>query len=412
MPRFIRIVSVLGLLLPAALLLQGCELVSPPDEQKAIVRSLTEGEARVVEADHEFGLNLFRAISDGAAHENVFISPLSVSTALGMTLNGAEGETKQQIQETLALAGLSDKDINESYRGLIDLLRGLDPKVVFEIANSIWYRDTFTVEPDFLDVNRTYFDAEVQALDFNSPEAVTTINSWVDDKTHGKIEDIVDQVDPLTMMYLINAIYFNGTWTYEFDEDATEQRPFTRADGTQQEVPMMAQEGDLAYYENDDVQVVDLPYGDSLYSMTVILPRKSRDLDSLITGLDRATWDEWTGNFETKGVSLLLPRFQLEYEIELKDVLSALGMQVAFAPDQADFTRINPAGELYISNVKHKTFVEVDEEGTEAAAVTSVEVRVTSAPQYIPVHVDRPFAFAIREQHSGTILFIGKIAAL
>ena len=394
-----------------AWMLQGCELL-PPDEPQTIARALTATEQHAVEADNEFGLNLFRAVSEDEGPGNVFISPLSVSTALGMTLNGADGETKQEIKETLARAGLSDDEINESYRSLIDLLRGLDPEVVFEIANSIWYRDGFSVEQEMLDANESYFDAEVQALDFGSSDALTTINGWVADKTHGKIEEIIDAIDPMTMMYLINAIYFNGTWTYEFDEDATEQRAFTRLDGSQQDVPMMAQEIDLPYYETDEAQLVDLPYGDSLYSMTVILPRDSENLDAIVEGLDQETWNDWTGRFEKRAVSLRLPRFQLEYEIELKDILAALGMEQAFDPNLADFTRINRGGDLYISNVKHKTFVDVDEEGTEAAAVTSVEIRVTSAPQYVPVFVDRPFVFALRERHSGTILFIGKIATL
>ncbi len=376
------------------------------------MRALTDGEKQVVDADVHFGLDLFRAVSEEDARKNVFISPLSVSMALGMTLNGAVGETKGQMQETLALAGLSDAEINEAYRSLIDLLQGLDPMVVFEIANSIWHRQEFDVEPEFLDTNEAYFDAEVAALDFDSPSAVATINGWVGEKTHGKIEEILDSIDRDVVMYLINAIYFNGTWTYEFDRDATEQRPFTSIDGEQRDVPMMEQEGDLPYFESEDAQVVDLPYGDSLYSMTVVLPREGRDVEAIVAGLDRETWDEWTGGLQTRGVSLRLPRFRLEYELQMKNVLSAMGMEIAFDDRRANFTRINPDGGLYISEVKHKTFVEVDEEGTEAAAVTSVEVGIVSVPVYVPVYVDRPFVFVIRERHSGTILFMGKVVSL
>lgn len=402
-----------SLLVSAGLILQGCDLLSA-DEQQSVVRALTTSEAGLVDADNEFGLKLFRAVSEDEGDENLFISPLSISMALGMTLNGADGETYAAMQKTLELNGLSESEINASYRSLIDLLRDLDPEVVFEIANSIWHREGFSVEADFLDVNRQSFDSEVRELDFSDPEAPGVINGWVAEKTRGKIEEIVEQIDPLTMMYLINAIYFKGTWTYEFDPEATRSRPFTGMNGTQNDVPMMEQETDLGYFETEIFQAVDLPYGDSLYSMTVILPRHGRQLDAVIESLDQKIWNEWTGRFRSTGVSLRLPRFKLEYEVTLNDVLSSLGMEIAFNPYEADFTRINPNQEdLYISNVKHKTFVEVDEEGTEAAAVTSVEVSVTSAGGgAVPVHVDRPFVFAIREQHSGTILFVGKVVNL
>ncbi len=401
-------IPILIALITAGIIVAGCELLAPGEEESTL-RVLTDAEEHVVESDKRFGLNLFRTISSGES-ESVFISPLSISLALGMTLNGAEGETREQMQETLELAGLSEDEINESYRTLVDLLRGLDPEVVFEIANSIWYREEFDVEAEFLDVNESYFDAEVQALDFGSPEAVGIINGWVDDRTHGKIEDIVDQIDPMTVMYLINAIYFNGTWTYEFDSDATQDRLFTGHDGSTADVPMMEQETDLPYFETDAFQALDLPYGDSLYSMTVILPRENENLDDLVAGLDHSTWNDWMGRFRTRPVSLRLPRFELEYEIELEDVFSELGMEIAFDRGRADFTRINPQGGLYISSVKHKTFVDVNEEGTEAAAATSVEIGDVSAPQFIPMHVNRPFVFAVRERHSGIILFIGKIS--
>ena len=411
--KYRHLALALILFAPAALVLPGCELL-PAEERQKVVRSLTESETELVDADNEFGLNLFRALSAAEGDENLFISPLSVSLALGMTLNGADGETYEEMRETLALNGLSQDEINASYRSLIDLLRGLDRRVIFEIANSIWYREGFTVEADFLQVNQASFDSEVRELDFDDPSAPGVINGWVDEKTHGKIEEIVETIDPMTVMYLINAIYFKGTWTYEFDEAATRNRPFTGMDGSQKDVPMMEQETDLGYFESETFQAVDMPYGDSLYSMTVILPREGQPLAAVVEALDQGTWNEWTGRFRTTGVSLRLPRFKLESEMELKPVLSALGMKAAFVPSEADFSGINKDEDLVISNVKHKTFVEVDEEGTEAAAVTSVEVQVVSvgggAP--VPMHVNRPFVFAIREQHSGTILFIGKVVGL
>ena len=398
----------------SALLIAGCSL-SGPDESTntAPPRALTAAEKQVVESDNKFGLKLFRTISDEAAGENVFISPTSVSMALGMTLNGAEGETRAAMEEALEHAGLSEAEINESYRGLIDLLTTLDPEVTLSIANSIWHDQRFAVEPDFIDTNETYFDAQVEALDFADPGAVDTINNWVSDKTRGKIETILQSISPQEVMFLINALYFKGTWTYEFDEAETQDEAFTQHDGTTTQVPMMHQETDLPYFETEQFQAVDLPYGDSLYSMTVLLPRDGHDVDALAADLDQEQWADWTSRFETRAIDLKLPRFTMDYKQNLNDALTALGMGIAFNCGQADFTGINANGGLCISRVKHKTFLEVNEEGTEAAAVTLVGVDVTSiGGGPTAVHVNRPFVLAIREQHSGTLLFIGKVNAL
>ena len=389
-----------------------------PDVRRDPPRPLTTAERQVSEADNRFGLKLFRALSEAERDENLFISPLSVSMALGMTMNGASGETYAAMQETLELAGLSEEEINTSYQGLIELLTGLDPKVIFEIANSIWVREGFAVEPPFIGASQTYFDAAVREMDFASPATVQAINGWVDEKTHGKIDKIIETIDRDVVMFLINAIYFKGTWTYEFDEAETRDEPFTQHDGATVQVPMMHQETDLPYFETETFQAVDLPYGDSLFSMTVLLPREGHDADDLAAEINPERWNDWMRRFETQGVDLRLPRFKLEYEQELNDVLKALGMEVAFTPYEASFSRINDPkrtgrqDSLYIGYVKHKAFVEVNEEGTEAAAVTVVVIRTTSGGGAAVMHVDRPFVFALRERHSGTVLFIGKVNAL
>lgn len=374
------------------------------------VRELTLLEKQLVESDNKFSLKLFRAVNETEQDNNLFISPLSVSMALGMTLNGANGETKQGMEETLEFAGMTTEEINQSYKSLIELLSRLDPKVIFQIANSIWYRQEYTFEREFMDVNQTYFDAVIQALDFDSPGSVDIINSWVKENTNGRIEEIVDEIDPEIVMFLINAIYFKGTWTYEFDEELTQDDFFRLLDGTEKAIRMMHQKGEYPYFENDAFQAIDLPYGEAGFSMTILLPKENAAIDSLISEFNQENWQQWTASFAQETVELAFPKFNLEYEIALKDVLSALGMAVAFEPFQADFSRMySGPGNLYISKVKHKTFVEVNEEGTEAAAVTSVEVGVTSAPLIISMRVDHPFVFVIRENHSGTILFIGKI---
>jgi len=399
--RFLWVVS-------AGALVAGCgESFGPIDD---LPRELSLAEGKLIEADNRFAFKLFREINDQEGAKNIFISPLSVAMALGMTYNGAAGTTREAMQEALELQGMDLQEVNESYRSLIDLLRDLDPRVEFLIANSIWYRDMMPIEQDFLDLNRRYFDAAVTALDFSSPNAVDIINAWVSQNTHGKIEEIVDNpIDPLTIMFLINAIYFKGDWTYKFDKSLTQQHPFDLIDGSETTVDMMSYEAEtpLRYASDGDVQIVDLSYGGRAYSMTIVLPASPQGIEAVTDNLTQAQWSSWIAALDSTARQVSLPRFKLEYELTLNNVLEALGMGVAFT-DSADFSKLYAPGGAFISEVKHKTFVDVNEEGTEAAAVTSVEIGLTSAGPW-PIVIDRPFVFAIREDYSGTILFMGKI---
>jgi serpin B len=377
-------------------------------------RDLTLLEKQLVESDNRFGFKLFKEIVEAEPDANIFISPLSVSMALGMTLNGADGETQTAMEQTLEFASMTTDEINRSYQSLIELLTQLDPRVVFDIANSIWYREGMNFEQEFIDRNTTYFDALVQALDFEDPRSVDTINNWVKENTDGKIPQIIEEITDELVMFLINAIYFNGTWTYEFDKEQTQDDFFTLPDGSQKTCKMMIQTNEFNYLENDDFQAIDLPYGDGEFRMTILLPKPTRHLDGLIAEFDEGNWNDWQHSFSKDSVTLQLPKFKLEYEIKLNDVLSALGMGIAFDRWQADFTGMYKPGGTYISFVKHKTFLEVDEEGTEAAAATVVAIGIVSAqpPRQMKfMRVDRPFLFVIRENHSGTLLFMGKIVA-
>jgi serpin B len=380
-------------------------VVSPTSSQPSVQRELTPAEKSLVSADNAFGLKLFREILKDRQDTNVFISPLSVSMALGMTYNGADGTTREAMQQTLELNGLTLEEINQSYQSLIDLLTRLDPLVVFRIANSIWYREGYPVKADFLDRNETYFDAVVRGMDFSAPDAPATINGWVKDNTNGKIEKIVDELDPALVMMLINAIYFKGTWTYQFDPDDTEDAEFYTTPSSTVSCRMMEQEGDQAVFRNGAFTAVDLPYGDELFSMTIILPHQTTDLDSLLNEFTPESWAAWMGGFVVQETPLFMPKFKTEYELKMNDVLIALGMGVAFSGG-ANFNNICEYCGLYIDEVRHKTFIEVDEEGTEAAAVTSVSI-YDSAPA--PLRLDRPFIFAIREKASGTLIFLGRI---
>ncbi len=388
----------------------GCSK-TPIEPNNKNVRELTSLEKSIVDSDNRFGLKLFQEIVKTQRDTNVFISPLSVSMALGMTLNGANTSTREAMINTLELAGLSDQQINESYQSLIELLVGLDPKVKFQIANSIWYRIDRVFEELFMNQCKQYFDAEVTGLDFSDPNTKDIINAWVDENTNGKIKEIVEEIDPNNVMFLINAIYFKGTWTYQFDENATFDDIFHLPDNSTKQCKMMAQKEEYPYFANDQFQAVDLPYGDGLYSMIIILPQYGVSIDDLIMAMDQDTWNSWISNFENQEGNIFFPRFKLEYEIKMNDVLKALGMGIAFS-DYADFTRMYKPGGLFIDEVNHKTFVEVNEEGTEAAAVTSVVISEKTSGGGIEgfvIYLNRPFIFAIREHHSGTILFIGKI---
>ncbi|MBI2615605.1 MAG: serpin family protein [Gemmatimonadetes bacterium] len=375
-------------------------------------RELTLGERKLIATNNRFAFNFFKeVVRQGEPDSNVFVSPLSAAMALGMTYNGARGETQTAMAHTLGLEDLTTQETNQSFRSLIDLLRGLDPKVDFRLANSIWYRLGFVPRPEFLDVNRQYFDAEVNALDFTKPEAVTIINHWVDANTGGKIPEIIKQIEDSIVMFLINAIYFKGTWVYQFDKDRTKDEPFTPRNGAQRNVSMMHHGGGayVGRYAGAGFQVVDLPYGASAYSMTIVLPDPGRDVDSVIAGLTPDAWGGIVDGLAKDSIIVVMPKFRLEWDDTLNGVLKALGMEIAFLPYQADLSGIAGApGDLFISYVKQGTFVDVNEEGTEAAAATVVAIGLTSAgPQEF--RVDRPFAFLIRERFSGTILFMGKI---
>jgi serpin B len=368
---------------------------------------------RLISANTAFGFRLFSELAKEDSGKNVFISPASVGLALAMTYNGAVGDTKLGMERALEIRGMNHLELNRAYAALKAALENADPKVQLNIANSLWGKKGVTFNPDFIKRNKDFYGAEVTTLDFNDSSAPGTINSWVSDKTKGKIDKIVDRIDPQAILFLINAIYFKGSWTDEFDKARTKDEPFTLATGTKQNRPMMHQNGDYRYLEGNGFQAVSLPYGSKRLSMYIFLPAQSSNLEQFQKGLTAENWDRWMIQFGEKKGEIGLPRFKLEYEVSLNDALKALGMGTAFDPDRADFTGILQGEErAYINGVKHKTFVEVNEEGTEAAAVTSVEMRATSAmiPQKpFRMIVDRPFFCAIRDNTTGEILFMGSI---
>ena len=376
------------------------------NEITRLPRTLSAAEVEVIGASNQFAFGLLEQANHPDA--NLFLSPLSASMALGMTMNGAAGETWNQMRDVLGFGGLAEEEINAAYASLLELLVGLDPSVETALGNSVWTRQGFPVHADFLAAVRETFDAEVAELDFASPSASGRINEWVKAATNDRIEDIVPAVIPGdVVMYLINAIYFKAPWTFRFEPSDTRTEPFHLDDGSARTVPLMSMRRDLPYQENDRFQAVDLPYGGSAFSMTVLLPRPEVSVDDLAASLDATQWQDIADSFHETDLEVFLPRFRMSYERTLNDDLAALGMVDAF-DHRANLSRLSPVGGLRISSVKQKSWVEVNEEGTEAAAATVVSVVESAVPV---VRADRPFLFFIRERLSGTILFVGKVAS-
>jgi serpin B len=386
----------------------------PPAELTALPRQLTASERQVLDASNAFSFALWSRLNAVQPDSNVFVSPLSASFALGMTMNGAANQTFTEMRSALQFGSAAQHDINEGYRSLIALLTSFDPTVTTQIANSIWYRNDFTFNQTFFDTVKTYFNADVSALNFaDAPAALATINGWVKAKTNGRIPAILDQIADNSVMFLINAIYFKAGWREKFDPAKTVDAEFTPSTGATQAVKLMRRTGDMNYGESATWQGVDVPYGNAAYAMTVLLPKPGVTADALAATLTPAVWQSIVATFNEREIDLSFPRLTLTYERALNDDLKALGMNVPFIGDVADFTRMSPAGDhLYISKVKQKAFVAIDEEGTEAAAATSVEIGVTSAPIIPIMRVDHPYIFVIRERLSGTIMFMGKISRM
>jgi serpin B len=367
-------------------------------------RALSASEREVLARSNAFAFALANELLPEAVNDNLFYSPLSASMVLGMLLNGADGRTYDQIRDVLAFQSLSQEQINQGYSDLMELLRNLDPSVTIELGNSVWTRLGFPVQPDFMSRVRTSFDAEAHDVDFADPGTLPRINRWASDATHGRIEEIFSELPPNVVMVLLNAIYFKANWVARFDRARTERAPFTRPDGSTVTADLMYLDGDVSGLQGDTFTMVELPYGGSAFSMVAALPAPGVSVKTMLQGLDAQGWDSRMSALSAGHAIVRLPRFELEWERKLNEPLQALGMTDAFDGGRANFTRLTPGGGVWLDLVKQKSYVKVDEEGTEAAAVTGAVV-VESAPA--EVRMDRPFLFVIRERLTGAILFLG-----
>lgn len=364
----------------------------------------------LVKNQRTFGYQMFKELEQEDQDKNIFISPFSISTALSMTLNGADGNTRTEMLDALAQEGWNIDSLNEAYQTLIEVLGHLDEEVQLEIANAIFSKEGFEVKAPFLNTMENAYNSEVQSLDFFDPGSVDIINNWVDVKTHGLITSIINEISPDAVMFLLNAIYFKGNWQQEFDPNLTSEGPFYLENGLQVLNDMMTFEGKITvpYYVNDDFQAIDLAYGDSIYSMTILLPKEGVSTNTIVNHLNEELWQEVINGMSSNKMYVQIPKFEMGYEKKLNKYLQNLGMIDAFNGN-ADFSNINDAYQLFISFVKHKSFIKVDEVGTEAAAVTIVGVEATSANLNEYFTANKPFVFAIRDNQTGSILFWGKL---
>ncbi len=388
------------------------------DKQRVISPDVNEADlSTLVDENSAFAFDLYQSLRGG--EDNLFFSPYSISLALAMTYAGARGQTAQEMADTLHFILSQDRlhpvfnrlDIELARRG--EGAKGKDGEGFrLNIVNAIWGQEDYEFLSEFLDVLAENYGAGLRVLDFinASEESRITINDWVSEQTEGRIEDLIPQgaIDALTRLVLTNAIYFNAAWQFPFNEEATSDGPFYLLDGGEVIVPMMRQTESFGYAEEDDYQVVGLPYDGGELSMVILLPQADK-FEAFESSMDFHRVTEIISNLTSQQVNLTMPKFEFESSFGLKKALTGMGMPIAFSPD-ADFSGMTGSRDLFIDDVLHKAFVSVDEAGTEAAAATAVIMTLTAVPSPpVEVTVDRPFVFLIHDIETGTILFVGRI---
>jgi serine protease inhibitor len=371
--------------------------------------NLSANQVSLIESANSFSFDIFRKVIENAAEsENIMISPLSISAALSMTLNGANGATRDSMLKALRVNGLTPDIINSSSKNLTEALLNVDKRILISIANSVWTEDNFVVKKPFIDILTQFYDAESKPFDISDPQVPTLINNWIESKTNGLIKNMIDNLDPNTVMLLINAIYFKGKWKSQFDKDNTVNETFYKPAGATASVPMMKQTSDFKVYNGQGFTLAEFPYGQGNFVMDVILPDDNNGTGSLLPLLNDNSFKGWLDQMYNRKTELSFPKFKYGYKKELKYILADMGMGIAFS-DNADFSNLSDIM-TQISFVLHQAFIETNEEGTEAAAATVVGIIATVAPSgpYI-LNVDHSFLYIIRETTTNSILFMGRV---
>ena len=372
--------------------------------------------------NNAFTLNFFQSLNGKMKNRSIVCSPLSITYVLSMVNDGATGTTEQELEQTLGFHKGGIQAVNDYCKNLIDNLPHVDEKVQLNIANAIFVNDKYQLKKQFQQDMANYYDAKAEALDFSSPSTLDRINGWCDEKTRGMIPTILERVEPRTVSYLLNAIYFKADWASMFEKNETREEVFTTPDG-ETRVPLMHQNVYMNYLRNDQYAAVSIPYGNGQWMMTVMLPEDGKTTDDVISSLAASGWStDFLKNplreARRYAVDLKLPRFETAFDTDdaggLIELLMGMGIRRAFDGNSAEIPNMCENGNLYISMMKQKAKIKVNEEGSEAAAVTIAAVNFTSAvadtqePPKATFHANRPFVYVIHEQSSGVILFVGK----
>ena len=409
--KFKKIIQLPVVFLLFAVAVMSCSKNEDALPTEPVTIDLTQDQIALIESGNEFAFDIFRRVLAGSGtNENIMISPLSISYALSMALNGAAGETHDAMMEALRINGITNDVLNNSYRELTKALLSVDKRVLMSIANSVWTENDFLVKKAFIDILTNYYSAESKPFDIDDATAPVKINTWIESKTNGLIQEMIEDLPDNTVMLLINAIYFKGMWKSQFDKSKTIEMPFKKAGSIQVDVPMMKQEAEFSVYQGNGFMMAEFPYGQGNFVMDVLLPDEQSCSCNLPGLLTDAGFSSWVSQMNKEKIDLSFPRFKYGYKKTLSQMLSDMGMGIAFT-DAADFSNISDQYDLLINDVLHQTFIETNEEGTEAAAVTVVGVGTTSAPPApLVFRMDHPFIYIIRETTTNSIIFMGRVA--
>ncbi|MBS9524656.1 serpin family protein [Litoribacter alkaliphilus] len=394
------------------LIVASCVGQENPEENLPNLRALSHYEKELSKSSQAFALDFFQQVSD--PNENQFYSPYSVQLALAMAMNGNVDEILEEYLEALRFENLDIEDANRAALELTQYLKDVDRKVKLNIANGIWYDRNLNVKVPFKERMEHYYQANIDAADFTSPQVVRNINDWIDRQTEGLIKDMLDSISPDAVMLLVNAIYFKAEWKSQFDRNLTTKKPFKLSNGGNVQVDMMRtkEAASIRASYGVDNSYLEIPYSTGQYSMGIILP-ENVGLEGIKEELILSNLETWRENSHETSAILEMPKFKMSYKVEnLNNDLIAMGLKTPFEGHPRNFSELfeQQPGPLKISRVVHEAIIEVDEKGTEAAAATVVEIVVTSMPSGPRViSIDRPFVFFIQEKASGAILFMGQL---
>ncbi|GBF81389.1 serpin family protein [Aphanothece sacrum] len=372
-------------------------------------KSLNQGQ--LVNTQTEFGFKLFSTLTKVRGGENIFISPSSIALSVSLLYNGSRGNTQQEIASLLDVEGVDIDALNQSNQTLLKEINTNHNKVELVMANSVWAKQGFSFRYQFLKDNQKYYDTKITNLNFTSSESLGIINRWVQDKTQGKIQNIMNKLSHDDTLFLINAVSFQGDWQVNFDKNLTTDQPFNLSNGHQKIYPFMSRQGQYKYWENSVFQTVNIPYGDGRFSLYLFLPKPNKTIKDIIGQLTVNNWSKWLNKFSKKTGLVQIPRFHIEYEVDLKNTLKSLGVSTIFKQSDANFSALS-SRPAYIDGIKHKTLLKMNETGTNSPSFNPLDLKLKplfSAKNQFSMVLNRPFISAIRDNKTDTILLIGSI---